>query len=138
MSTAELSEKLGYHIATVHRILRILSSKGYLQQDEWTKKFKFGPVAFEMGRAVFQSISGRLLNIAAPYLADLSEQVGETVLLEALSGRDAIIIYITQGRRGITIGPGSGTRPRFMHRSGPRPCLLFLIRRCGTDTWMEN
>jgi DNA-binding IclR family transcriptional regulator len=126
MSTAELSEVLGYNITTVHRILQILSKKGYLRQDERTKQFKFGPVAFEMGRAVFQSISGKLLNIAVPYLVDLSEQAGETVILEALSGRTSVIIYISQGRHGITIRPVIGDKAPFHASAGAKAMLAFL------------
>jgi DNA-binding IclR family transcriptional regulator len=126
MSTGELSEILGYNITTVHRILHILSKKGYLRQDERSKQFKFGPVAFEMGRAVFQSISGKLLNIAVPYLVDLSEQAGETVVLEALSDRTSIIIYISQGRHGITIRPGIGDKAPFHASVGAKAMLAFL------------
>ena len=39
METVELSQELGFHPATVSRILQILSQKGFLQHNGRTRKF---------------------------------------------------------------------------------------------------
>ena len=87
MGTVELSQKLGFHPATVSRILQILRKKGFLQNNKRTRKFTLGPSAFELGKTIFRSVNPNLLNIAMPYLVDLCEEVGETVVLETISGK---------------------------------------------------
>lgn len=108
MGTVEIGRKLGLHPATVNRIIQILARRDFLKQDERTKKFSLGPSAFLIGRTIFQSVSNNLLQIAIPYLEDLCERLGETVVLEVMSGKDSVVAYVQQGRRGLAIGPKVG------------------------------
>ena len=110
MGTVELSQNLDLHPATVNRILQILNRKGFLHQSDQTRKFTLGPSVFHLGRAIFQSLSGNLLKTAVPYIEDLAEEVGQTVVLEVISGKDAIVVYLEQGKRGYLIGPKIGDR----------------------------
>ena len=126
MGTVELSQKLGYHSATVSRILQILKQKGFLQVSEKTRKFMLGPSTFELGRTIFRSLNGgNLLNIAMPYLVDLCEQVGETVVLETMSGKTPLVTYIAQGRRSMTVGPNIGDRVPFHVSPGAKAIIAF-------------
>ena len=129
MGTVELSQKLGFHSATVSRILQLLKQKGFLQLNERTRKFLLGPSAFELGRAVFRSLSGNLLNIAMPYLVDLREEVGETVVLETMSGDSPVVAYIAQGKRSLSVGPNIGDRVAFYVSPGAKAMLAFADSR---------
>jgi DNA-binding IclR family transcriptional regulator len=126
MGTVELSQKLGFPPATVNRILQILSQKGLLQQSERTRKFSLGPATFQLGKTIFQSISGNLLPIAMPYLIDLCEKVGETVVLEVLSGKHSLVTYIAQGRHALSIGPRIGDRVPYHAAAGAKAMLAFF------------
>ncbi|MCX7858171.1 MAG: IclR family transcriptional regulator [Deltaproteobacteria bacterium] len=129
MGTVELSQKLGYHSATVSRILHILKQKGFLQLNDRTRKFVLGPSAFELGRAVFRSLSGNLIHIAMPYLIDLREEVGETVVLETMSSRGPIVSYIAQGRRSLSVGPNIGDRVPFHVSPGAKAMAAFADQK---------
>ena len=67
MGTIEISQKLGFHKATVSRILLILTQFGFLQRDKQTKKFRLGHAVINLGLAVTQSINNNLVQIAKPY-----------------------------------------------------------------------
>lgn len=108
MGTVEIGRKLGLHPATVNRIIQILAQKDFLKQDQKTKKFSLGASAFLLGRTIFQSVSNNLIRIAIPYLEDLCERLGETVVLEVMSGKDSVVAYVQQGKRGLAIGPKVG------------------------------
>ena len=125
MGTVELSQKLGFHSATVSRILQILKQKGFLQLNERTRKFLLGPSAFELGRTIFRSLSGNLLNVAVPYLVDLREEVGETVVLETMSGGNPVVAYIAQGKRSLSVGPNIGDRVAFYVSPGAKAMVAF-------------
>lgn len=126
MGTAELSERLNYHPATVNRILRILNQKGFLRQSTQTRKFVLGPSAFQLGKTIFQSISGNLLHIAMPHLTDLCEKVGETVVLEVLSGKHSVVTYIAQGKSSLSIGPRIGDRVPAYAAAGAKAMIAFF------------
>ena len=51
MGNVELSEKTGFHIATVNRTLKILSKKKFLQQNPKTRKFTLGPAIMALGES---------------------------------------------------------------------------------------
>ena len=110
MGTVELSQKLGFHPATVSRLLQILKKKGFLQQMDDTRKFTFGPSLFELGQNIFRSIHPNLLDNAIPHLMSLSEEVGETVVLETKSRNRMMVSYIVQGKRSLSIRPNIGDR----------------------------
>ncbi len=125
MGTVELSEKLKFHPATVSRILQILSRKGFLQVNQKTRKFGLGPSTFELGKTLFRSFNGDLLNIAIPYLVDLREEVGETVVFETMSGKYPVVTYIAQGKRSLSIRPNIGDRVPCHASAGAKAILAF-------------
>jgi DNA-binding IclR family transcriptional regulator len=125
MGTVELSEKLNFHPATVSRILQILAQKGFLQINQRTRKFSLGPSTFELGRTLFQSFNGNLLNIAIPYLVDLRGEVGETVVFETMSGNDPVVTYIAQGKHSLSVKPNIGDRVPFHVSAGAKAIMAF-------------
>jgi DNA-binding IclR family transcriptional regulator len=126
MGTMELGRKLGLHPATVNRIIQILAKKDFLKQDEKTKKFSLGASAFLLGRTIFQSVSNNLMHIAIPYLEDLCEKLGETVVLEVMSGKNSVVAYVQQGRRGLAIGPKVGDILPNHAAAGAKAILAYL------------
>ncbi len=125
MGTVELSQNLGFHAATVSRILQILKHKGFLQLNKRTRKFTLGPSTFELGKTIFRSFSGNLLNTAIPYLVDLCEEVGETVVLETISGKNPVVTYIVQGKRSLSVLPNIGDRVPFHVSPGAKAMIAF-------------
>ena len=125
IGTVELSQKLGFHAATVSRILQVLKKKGFLQLGNKTRKFTLGPSTFELGRTIFRSFNGNVLNLAMPYLADLRETAGETVVLETMSGRNPVVTYIAQGKRSLSVLPNIGDRVPIHVSPGAKAMIAF-------------
>jgi IclR family transcriptional regulator, KDG regulon repressor len=125
MGTGELSQTLGFHPATVSRILQILSRQSFLQYNTKTRKFSLGPSTFELGKTIFRSVTSNFLQIAMPYLIDLRESVGETVVLEVISGRSPVVTYIAQGRRSLSVGPNIGDHVALHASPGAKAILAF-------------
>lgn len=100
MGTVEISQKLGYHKATVSRILLNLARHGFLQQDSKTKKFILGPAIIPLTRAVSQSLKTNMIHIAKPFIDELRDILEETVILEIISGENTILAYIADGPPG--------------------------------------
>ena len=130
MGTVDLSQKLNLHPATVNRILQILGRKGFLNQNQRTRKFTLGPSAFHLGRTIFQSLGGNVLKIAVPYIESLAEKLGQTVVLEVMSGKKSVVAYLEQGKRGYLIGPKIGDRVPGHAAAGAKAMLAF----CNPDS----
>jgi DNA-binding IclR family transcriptional regulator len=103
MGTIEISEKLGFHKATVSRILLNLARHSFLQQNPRTKKFMLGPYILKLARAINQSLHNNLVHIAKPYVDDLRDKLKEPVVLEVLSGKNTIIVYLAEGSRPVRL-----------------------------------
>ena len=125
MGTVGLSQTLGFHPATVSRILQILSKKGFLQHNPRTRKFILGPSTLELGKTIFRSVSGNPLNLAMPFLMNLCEQVGETVVLETMSGKHPVVTYIAQGKRSLSVALNVGDRVPIHASPGGKAILAF-------------
>ena len=99
LRTVEISHRLAMNKATVNRILITLKNKGFVAQDQTTRRYRLGPSTALLGRAVKQSLDGRLVALAKPYLDGLRDKVGETVHLEVLFDDRIFLTYSARGPR---------------------------------------
>ena len=97
MGTTELSIKLGMHKSTTSRLIKLLVATHFLQQNPLTKKYMLGRSAQKIGNATTRSFDSRLLAIAQPCLTELSQQTGESVALEMLSGTNVVLALHVEG-----------------------------------------
>lgn len=109
MGTSEISTRLGLHKSTVSRLLKVLTSYGFLQHDAKTRKFRLGISAAKISTTIKQSLSEQLISIAQPHLDDLRNEIGETVALEVWVGNGTIMAYraeVLRLRRVYLLRPG--------------------------------
>ena len=126
MGTVEISQKLGFHKATVSRILSNLVKFDFIQQNGYTKKFRLGQSALDLGRAVTQSVSNNhITHLAKPLIDKLRDSIRETAVLEVLLGESVIMGYIAEGLGPIRIkGILGETRPAHCS-AGAKAILAF-------------
>jgi IclR family pca regulon transcriptional regulator len=96
LGISELARRLGLNRSTTHRYVATLSSLGYLQQDQATRKYRLGPRVLDLGFSAINSME--LREIATPHLEELSDLTGHTVNLAILDTVD--IVYIERVRSG--------------------------------------
>lgn len=126
MGTVEIGQKLGFHKATVSRILKNLARHGYLTQNSQTKKFLLGPSVMDLFRAVNQSLKTNLVFIAKPFIDDLRDSLKETVILEVLTGESTLMAYIAEGPRLVRLAGSIGDRVPIHASAGAKAILAFL------------
>ena len=123
--TLELSKHLGLHKSTVSRLLRVLESYGFLQQNPQTRKFTLGPSISELGWALNESLNSRLIRVAIPYVDQLRNSLEETVVLEVASGGSSIIAYMAEGPGPVRIKETIGGRHWYHAAAGAKVILAF-------------
>lgn len=124
-STTEISRKLGFHKATVSRILLTLTEHRFLEQNYQTKKFRLGPVAMNLGIAVRRSLKSDLVHIAKPFVDELRDQLKESVLMEILAKDHTIIAYIAEGPRRVRLAGTIGDYLPINVAAGAKAILAF-------------
>ncbi len=97
MGTTELSLKLGLHKSTTSRLIKLLVTTNFLQQNPLTKKYLLGSSALKIGHATTRSLDSKLLAVAQPCLAELSQLLGESVAMEMLSGANVVLALHVEG-----------------------------------------
>lgn len=97
MGLLELSKELGLNKTTVHRILNSLICMDYARQDPESLKYS---LTFKFCGLSSQILAqNSMIDLARPYLKELSEQTGETVHFVQIDGRQAVYIDKVESSR---------------------------------------
>ncbi|OGO20617.1 MAG: hypothetical protein A2144_02950 [Chloroflexi bacterium RBG_16_50_9] len=92
ISISELASITGQNISTVHGILHELIRRGYIRQPERRGKYSLGLKISGFNGAL--SKTAAIVEIAKPFMVELSKQVNETVNIAVRNGNYAINISI--------------------------------------------
>ena len=127
----ELADRAGMSLPTVHRLLRSLVAAGLVEQDPRTARYGLGR------QLVFLSerYLGRLpvLHAAAPYLGDLRDSLGATVMIAVLvRGHVLYVDRVDAGDAGGVFRESSRLRHAF-----ETPAGQLLIAHASSDEWRQ-
>ena len=125
MTLNELCDEVGLSKPTAHRILSALTSEGLLEQDPFTRNFRIGPEAIEIGVHAMQR--GDLRSEARPFLESLAAATGETATLEIPIQNEMLILDEVSGGHLIGARAEIGTRWP-MHATSTGKAVLASLR----------
>lgn len=127
----ELADQAGMSLPTVHRLLRSLVAAGLVEQDPRTARYGLGRQLVYLSERYL----GRLpvLNAAAPYLGDLRDSLGATVMIAVLvRGHVVYVDRVDGGDAGGVFRESSRLRHAF-----ETPAGQLLIAHASTDEWRQ-
>lgn len=125
MGTLELGERLGFHPSTANRLLHVMASYGFVEQNPDTRKFTLGRSIVDLGGAVRRSLTGRFTRIAVPHVEKLRNELGETVVLELAGPTHTNIAYIAEGPGPIRLKENVGALHGYNAAAGAKSILAF-------------
>lgn len=104
ISTTELSKSLGIHKSSISRIANTLTEQGYLLRNPQTNKYHLGRRIISLGLSVTKNLNQNIIDIARPYLDELSDSLSAAITLAILYGNDVIVAYVADnpGLMGVT------------------------------------
>ncbi|GAB6179817.1 IclR family transcriptional regulator [Desulfotomaculum defluvii] len=105
---AKIASKSGNAKSTVHGLLSTLRDFGYIEQCPFTGNYKLGMRLFEIGSIVANSWDVR--SVAAPYLQQLVNRIGETVHLVVLDKGEVLYIDKRESTKNLRIVSEVGMR----------------------------
>lgn len=95
LTVAELADGTGMPTSTTYRLVAELEQHGLVQRGP-DSTVSLGTRLVALGRAAEAGLRDRLVAPAAPIMAELSYEMGETVLLTAPCAREAILLHAVE------------------------------------------
>jgi IclR family transcriptional regulator, KDG regulon repressor len=86
----EISNEVGLHKSTAHRLLNSLKDRGYIEKTETTNLYRLGLGFIELSSLYLNKVE--LKTEAEPYLRNLSQELGRTVYLAMLQDKEVVYI----------------------------------------------
>jgi DNA-binding IclR family transcriptional regulator len=121
LSQKEISVALGLPMPTVHRLVALLTERGWLDRDPGSRRLRLG---LEMARLVPPLLTGmRLPELVRPSLARLAAEVHESVNMAVLEGSEIVYLASESADRLLTSQVTVGMRLP-AHCTALGKCLL--------------
>jgi DNA-binding IclR family transcriptional regulator len=144
-SLTELSELAGFNLATTHRIINVLKSRGYVRKSLSGSKYRLGLNLFELGQKAIKDFS--LREEAKPILNELAVKTNETVYLLVIDHGKPLCLRKVESPNYIKVLLiEEGERMDFHVGAAPRVLLAYLpddhidkiIKENGLRPWTDK
>lgn len=117
LRVTDVSRHLGVARSTAHRLLQILQSHDFVEQDNETRTYRVGPALVALSISLARGHD--LATLARPVMADLVDELGETVHLSVLRGTDIVFLESVVTERAVRVGGRAGmARPAYATAAG--------------------
>lgn len=97
LTAQEISGHLSIPLSTTYKYIDVLQKRGVLARKEGSKEIQLGLMIFRLGN-IF-STGFDLVDAASPHMKDLLNQSGETILLTAIEGWEAVCLEEMEPQR---------------------------------------
>lgn len=132
----EISELVNLHKSTVYRLLSTLIYKGYVVQEEESKKYKITLKLFELGSKKVDKLD--LVKISKPYAKMLMERVNEVVHLIIREETDIVYIDKVETNNTISMASRIGKRNKMYCTATGKAMLAFLPDEEVLKVWNSS
>jgi DNA-binding IclR family transcriptional regulator len=120
----DISQRLGLHKSTAHRLLSLLKKKGLVVVDPTTQLYSLGPALVELAWIVLRQQD--LRSLCRPYLEQLRQVTNETVSLNIRMGNRRVCIEELPSDQEVKYSQAMGlTAP--LHVGAPGKALMAFL-----------
>ena len=124
LNMTQIAERISIHKSTVHRLLKTLEKKRFVERDQTTGVYRLGIQLLQMAYLTLEQ--NDLRRLAAPFMRRLWEQHRETVHLAVLDQADVVFLDAIESPQRVKLAAAIGQRlPAFATASG-RAILAFM------------
>lgn len=121
---SEISDQMQLSKSTVYGLVNTLVTKGYLEQNVQTKRYRLGIKLFELGSLVYKRMD--LRNEAKPFCEELVSKHNATVHLAAHYGDEIVYIDKVDAPGAMIVYSQTGKRAP-MHCTGVGKAILAFL-----------
>ena len=106
ITVSEASRSIGVAPSTAHRLLSMLQYYGFVSQNPTTRSYEAGSALINLGLSVVRDMDIR--SLARPFMEELRSEVGETVHLTILQGKNVLFIETVESLQALRVGDRTG------------------------------
>ena len=126
LGVTELARKLKLHKNNVFRLLATLETRGYVEQDKATERYRLGVKVYEIASVFLQHLD--LRRQARPHLDALAAKSGETAYLAVLERASAVYVDMAESEQAVRVAPRLGRRLPAVATAAGQALLALLPR----------
>ncbi|HTC94131.1 MAG TPA: IclR family transcriptional regulator [Terriglobales bacterium] len=108
LTLAQMSESLGLHKSTAHRLIMVLGRNKLVEKNSQTGKYRLGLKLFELGTRAVSQLD--LRERARPFLERVVLETGETVHLCIYDDGEVVYLDKVEPRRSVRLASSVGRR----------------------------
>jgi DNA-binding IclR family transcriptional regulator len=144
LTAQAISERLSMPLSTTYRYIQALESKGFLDKEPDSKKYRLGLTFLQLGKIV--ASQRKLADIVMPHMVSLRSQTKETVMLTVIKGFEAVCLEKIDAGRLVKVSPQLGSNLP-LHAGASSKILLayqeetfvdFLVQNVGLKRFTES
>lgn len=136
LGITDISESLGLHKSTVHRLLGTLIYKGYVVQDQVSLKYKLTTKLFELGNKIIEGKD--ILEASKAHTEALMRRLNEVVHLVIRDGTDIVYIDKVEASDSFSMmrmASNIGRRSPLYSTSVGKAMLAFMDEEEVAEIW---
>ena len=130
LKITQISKNLGIDIATIHRMLKTMIRRGFIEQDKETRKYQLGLNARLLGISAMKQTN--LYKFGLPILEEISNITDETANLVVRDQWEAVYILQAESRNTLRVANYVGSRVSLYCTAAGKILLAYMdesIRR---------
>ncbi|MDY0393439.1 IclR family transcriptional regulator [Virgibacillus halophilus] len=139
----ELAKEMEMNHTVLYRILKTFEDKGFLIQDELTKKYELGSKIYDLLAVVQSKVN--LSDLVVPLMKELSEVIEETVFLTWKDGYHGKTVEISESTQQIKFAVSIGYKTPLYVGASTKVMMAFLdekeqlaIIKKGTEKFTDH
>ena len=132
---SDVANVVGVSLSTAHRLLTTHEAIDFVRQNATTRCYEPGPALVDLASAMVPRESR--WSFARPYLAALSERVGETVNLMLLQGTEVSFVESVESTSSVRVGSRLGAIMAAHSTSGGKILLAALPKEAVLDLYPD-
>lgn len=108
MRLSDVARELGVANSTAHRLLSTLAHRGFIVQQQGTRRYLPGPALLDIGRSAL--LLSQLVARARPLVEALRDQLGETIHLAVREAASVCYVDAAESPRAVRVAARTGRR----------------------------
>jgi IclR family acetate operon transcriptional repressor len=120
----QISKDLGIDIATIHRMLKTMIKRGYIEQDKDTRKYQLGLNARLLGISAMKKAN--LYKHGLQILEEISNITDETANLIVRNQWEAVYVLQAESRNTLRVANHVGSRVSLYCTAGGKVLLAYM------------
>ncbi|WP_181780027.1 IclR family transcriptional regulator [Pseudonocardia pini] len=135
LGVSEIAVELGADKGNLHRLLGVLTSRGYVRKDEHSRRYEVTPRLVALSGSVLRNLD--LVTAATPVCNELVATIHESIHAAQVAGRE--VVYVLQRRAAMRVSVNTDIGARApLHCTATGKAVLAQLPEDQLGEWVQE